>query len=289
MLGEIAEAGHAPRKGPRENPRHHDSADDTEYEVDNNAAREAVAAAEIDCDHDCRDQDKATQQEPEPDGCDHVRLNDSVYTSSVTTASICVTCGTQFSASEGVPEGCPICQDYRQFVGLDGQRWTTLEDLRAGHRNTVTAAGDGVYSIHTEPKFGIGQRCLLVQSAQGNILWDCVSLLDEETAAQVRALGGIGAIAISHPHYYSTMLEWSAVFGAPVYIHESDRAWVMRSGEGIRFWGGEQYRLNDTMTLVRCGGHFEGAQVMHDAGRRACRLETFVNCLTPCQPNAGTG
>ena len=188
-------------------------------------------------------------------------------------ASICVACGTRFPPSAGAPEGCPICEDYWQFVGLDGQRWTTLEELRRGHRNTVTAVGDGVFSIHTEPKFGIGQRCLLVQSAEGptagNVLWDCVSLLDEETARQLRDLGGIGAIAISHPHYYSTMMEWSAMFGAPVYIHESDRAWVMRGGEGVRFWSGEQHRLDEAMTLIRCGCHFEGAQVMHDARRRA--------------------
>ncbi len=196
-------------------------------------------------------------------------LTASVYTPGVTTASICVACGTQFAPSGGAREDCPICEDYRQFVGLDGQRWTTLEELRAGHRNTVTAVGDGVFSIHTEPKFGIGQRCLLVRSAEGNVLWDCISLLDEETAGQVRALGGIRAIAISHPHYYSTMAEWSEVFGAPVYIHECDRAWVMRGGAGIRFWSGEQHRLSATMTLARCGGHFEGAQVMHDAARRA--------------------
>jgi hypothetical protein len=201
-------------------------------------------------------------------GVTTLRLS-SVYTPSVTTASICVTCGTQFPPSDRAPKACPICEDDRQFVGLDGQQWTTLEELRAGHRNTVTAVGGGVFSIYTEPKFGIGQRCLLVQSAEGNILWDCVSLLDEETATQVRDLGGIRAIAISHPHYYTTMAEWSAVFGAPVYIHESDRAWVMRDGEGIRFWSGETHRLTGAMTLVRCGGHFEGAQVMHDSVRRA--------------------
>jgi len=36
----------------------------------------------------------------------------------------------------------------------------------------------------------------------GNILWDCVSLIDSDTVARIQALGGISAIAISHPHYY---------------------------------------------------------------------------------------
>ena len=187
----------------------------------------------------------------------------------MTTLSICVTCGTQFPPRDGVPERCPVCGDYRQYVGLGGQRWTTPEELRAGHRNTITQVDDGVFSVHTEPKFAIGQRCLLVQSRDGNMLWDCISLIDNPTVERVRELGGISAIAISHPHYYSAMTDLSDAFGAPVYIHECEREWVMRPGSRIEFWSGETHRLNDAMTLIRCGGHFEGAQVMHDAARRA--------------------
>jgi hypothetical protein len=35
----------------------------------------------------------------------------------------------------------------------------------------------------------------------------CAPLLDDEIVAAVRAGGGIDAIAISHPHFYSTMVE----------------------------------------------------------------------------------
>ncbi|MBV8769958.1 MAG: MBL fold metallo-hydrolase, partial [Hyphomicrobiales bacterium] len=42
-------------------------------------------------------------------------------------AFICVTCGTQFSPTEAPPSLCPICTDDRQFVGWEGQAWTTLE------------------------------------------------------------------------------------------------------------------------------------------------------------------
>jgi len=187
----------------------------------------------------------------------------------VTTPSICVTCGTQYSAVAGVPDRCAVCGDERQYVGLDGQEWTTLEGLRRGHRNGFDEVGEGVLSIHTQPKFGIGQRCLLVKSPEGNVLWDCISLLDGETVERVRAWGGIAAIAISHPHYYSTMAEWSEAFGAPVLIHEADKEWVMRDVPRLECWTGETRQLNSAMTLIRCGGHFEGAQVMHDASRRA--------------------
>ena len=44
---------------------------------------------------------------------------------------ICVTCGTQFAESEAQPAECPICTDARQYVPEEGQRWTTLDELRA--------------------------------------------------------------------------------------------------------------------------------------------------------------
>ena len=53
-------------------------------------------------------------------------------------------------------------------------------------------------------------------------------------------MGGIKAIAISHPHYYSSMVEWSRAFGGvPIYLHAADRQWVMRPDHAIVFWEGE--------------------------------------------------
>jgi glyoxylase-like metal-dependent hydrolase (beta-lactamase superfamily II) len=95
------------------------------------------------------------------------------------------------------------------------------------------------------------------------LLWDCISLLDESTISAVQALGGIRAIAISHPHYYSAMIAWSQVFHAPVYLHANDRQWVMNPSPSISFWDGETYPLFGGLTLVRCGGHFPGGAVLH--------------------------
>ena len=55
------------------------------------------------------------------------------------------------------------------------------------------------------------------------MLWDCVTLLDDDTAAAVERRGGLAAIAISHPHYYSAMVDWGRRFGCPVYLHAADR------------------------------------------------------------------
>jgi glyoxylase-like metal-dependent hydrolase (beta-lactamase superfamily II) len=176
---------------------------------------------------------------------------------------ICITCGTQFPASEAPPEHCPICEDERQYIGHNGQQWTTLDDLRQSSKNIVKQEEPNLMGIGTEPKFAIGQRALLVQSPGGNILWDCVSLLDDDTIAEVNRLGGIAAMAISHPHFYSSMIEWSHAFDAPIYIHEDERQYVMRPDENIRFWQGENHSLGDGLTVIRCGGHFSGSQILH--------------------------
>src|SRR5579883_474753 len=138
---------------------------------------------------------------------------------------ICKTCGTQYAAAIEPPEDCPICEDERQFVNWNGQEWTTLAELQHSHHNLLKPQGPGITGIGTTPKFAIGQRALLVQTARGNLLWDCISLIDEATTKAVRDAGGISAIAISHPHYYSSMVEWSETFGSvPIYLHADDRA-----------------------------------------------------------------
>lgn len=177
---------------------------------------------------------------------------------------ICVTCGTQFAQSENPPSACPICSDPRQYIGYEGQRWTTLSALRRdGFHNVLKEHEPGLTGIGTQPAFAIGERALLIQTPQGNVLWDCMTLLDEDTIAAVRRLGGIQAIAISHPHFYTTMVEWARQYGVAIYIHEADRRWVMRPDEQISFWSGETLALLDGVTLVRLGGHFPGSAVLH--------------------------
>ena len=181
---------------------------------------------------------------------------------SVSSSYICATCGAQFAPSDAPPEHCPVCEDERQYVGWRGQQWTTLEELRETHRNEVRDDA-GLLGIGTQPSFAIGQRALLVRSDNGNLLWDCITLLDDSTVEAVRAVGGLRAIAISHPHYYSSMVEWSHAFDAPVLLHEADRRWVMRPDRCLQFWSDETRALWDGMTLIRAGGHFAGGTVLH--------------------------
>jgi hypothetical protein len=170
---------------------------------------------------------------------------------------ICETCGTQYPPSDTPPAACPICLDERQYVGQAGQRWTTPDALRAGHRNQIRAEEPGLTGIVTEPKFGIGERALLVDG----LLWDCVSLLDDAAEAAVEAAGGLRAIAISHPHYYSAMTDWAERFDVPILLHADDAEHVMRPGPHVEHWSGERHPLWNGLELIRLGGHYAGGTV----------------------------
>jgi hypothetical protein len=179
-------------------------------------------------------------------------------------AFICTACGTQYAPSAEPPATCAICEEERQYVPPGGQSWTTLDALAARSFNLYREHEPGLIGIGTQPPFAIGQRALLVCTPHGNVLWDCIGMLDAATVTTVRALGGLAAIAISHPHFYTTMVEWSRAFGdVPIHLHAADRAWVMRPDAAIKFWGGETLHLLPDVTLIRCGGHFPGAAVLH--------------------------
>ena len=176
---------------------------------------------------------------------------------------ICITCGTQFTPTDRPPAQCKICADERQFIGWNGQQWTTLPELQKSHRNVVRLEELGLFGIGMEPSFAIGQRALLVTHPEGNVLWDCIPLIDDGLVEMLKGIGGISAIAISHPHYYASMFEWSRAFNCPLYLHAADRQWVMHHHPGIEFWEGERKEIGHGLTLIRCGGHFDGGTVLH--------------------------
>jgi hypothetical protein len=178
-------------------------------------------------------------------------------------AFICNTCGTQYAPSEKPPAECAICSEERQFVLPEGQTWTTLDALARKHFNAYRQYEPGLIGIGSQPHFGIGQRALLLRTPQGNVLWDCISLLDAATIEIIKGLGGIGAMAISHPHYYTTMVDWSRAFDMPVHLHAADRQWIMRPDPCVKSWDGDTMQLAPGMTLIRCGGHFAGGTVLH--------------------------
>jgi len=180
-------------------------------------------------------------------------------------AYICKTCGVQSAASEVPPERCLICEDERQYVGWEGQKWTTLAEMKAaGYENRLreVSGESGLWSIDTRPRFAIGQRALLVQTAGGNFLWDCISYIDDATVERVQALGKLNGISASHPHFYGSVVEWSHAFTAPIYLPGADRDWVVRPDPAVRWYEGATEPLPG-LTLIQCGGHFDGSAALH--------------------------
>jgi hypothetical protein len=197
---------------------------------------------------------------------------------------ICITCGTQYPASADAPAHCPICEDDRQYINQNGQQWATMTQLRQDHSNSFLEVDPSITAIKTTPTFAIGQQAQLIATPAGNLLWDCISFLDEPTVAEVQRRGGIAAIAISHPHFYSSMIEWSRAFDAPIFLHAANRPWVMRPDDAIRFWEGDAKELLPGLTVVRCGGHFPGSSALHWAdgagGRGALFTGDTINVVS---------
>lgn len=186
--------------------------------------------------------------------------------SSTASLLICTTCGTQFPTTDRKAlTTCHICDDPRQFVPPAGQSFTTLAEISKTHENEFTPyeADERMISIRTVPKFAIGQRAILLRTPEGNVLWDCVTLLDEETVRRVNELGGLKAIVISHPHYYSTHVEWARAFGCPVYISAEDKSWTTMSSSHQQLITSTETEILDTgIKAIKLGGHFPGSLVL---------------------------
>ena len=179
---------------------------------------------------------------------------------------ICRTCAVQYEPD--VDRGhCRICEDERQYVGADGQQWTSLRQLAdEGYRVDVHEEAPGLWGVGTTPHLGIGQRGLLIPGDGGNVLWDCTTMMDDAGLAAVAEQGGIAAIALSHPHYNSSMTDWSRAFGdVPIFVHARDREWLGRA-DNVELWTGHQVEVLPGRTMVNVGVHFAGGSVLHWRG-----------------------
>ena len=176
---------------------------------------------------------------------------------------LCATCGLEYPDTPEPPAICPICSDERQYLPPDGQRWTTLDTLQQDHSGSIAELEPDLYGITISPKTGIGHRPLLVRTPHGNVLWDAPGYIDDDLVAAIRDLGGLSAIASSHPHLTGLEVTWSHAFGGvPVYYNEDDQRWIQRPDDVIQLWRGAQEIL-PTITLVQCGGHFAGSSILH--------------------------
>jgi hypothetical protein len=177
-------------------------------------------------------------------------------------AWICATCAVQYPDTDEPPAHCPICEDERQYIGWGGQQWTTVTDLVSHHVSELRNEEPDLIGVGIEPRFGIGQRALLVRTPHGNVLWDCVPLLDDSARHRITELGGIDTICISHPHFYGANVDIADAFDARVLLPRADQDWIQRWSPRIQLFDDEIEPLPG-LTLARIGGHFDGAAVLH--------------------------
>ncbi|KAF1944054.1 hypothetical protein EJ02DRAFT_372141 [Clathrospora elynae] len=201
--------------------------------------------------------------------------------------AVCETCGTQYDVPLSQHPGtCRICEDPRQYVPASGQSWTSLAKEQQLQKNIFETDSDDprIHYITTRPltpaelppglcdstttrkQLGIGQRCILLQTQHGNVIWDLVAFLDEATIDFINEKGGLEAIVISHPHFYTTHMEWAKVFRCPVYVSNDDAEWLNRKdSEGVRKLVGGVTKIEEVrgdVTMIQAGGHFDGSCVL---------------------------
>ena len=199
---------------------------------------------------------------------------------------ICETCGVEHADAGSV---CAICSDERQWVPADGQHWTTLAELaKVGRRVHISGLEPDLFGITVEPKVGIGQQTHLVRTPGGNLLWDPVGYLDNDTVNRVRELGEVTAIAASHPHMFGVQVEWSKALGdVPILVSEADAGWVQRPDPAIKTWSG-RYEVAPGLTLHQIGGHFPGSSVVHWAAGADGKGVLLVSDTIHANPDRAT-
>lgn len=179
---------------------------------------------------------------------------------------ICAACGVEHPDTPEAPDACDICLDERQYVPASGQAWTTSARLeRSGTTSRLTSVAPGLYRIVVTPKVGIGQRSLIVTTPGGNLLWDPSGFISAPTLDAVRELGGLSAIALSHPHMSGAAVSWAREFDVPLYYCGADEHWIRRPDSRYRLWSGAA-DLFGGIRLVQCGGHFAGSSVAYVPG-----------------------
>lgn len=126
-----------------------------------------------------------------------------------------------------------------------------------------------MWSIWTEPSFAIGERAIFLETPGGNVLWDCIANLDQRTVDFIKSKGGIQAMIVSHPHFYTSMLDWAEEFECPLYLAADESGWLCRTDKGnrIKWIHSTTEEILPGVNAIKLGGHFPGSMVLHWDGK----------------------
>lgn len=180
---------------------------------------------------------------------------------------VCNTCGNEYPDAGSPPASCIICTDDRQFVPQSGQRWHRLASGDTTRDVRVRELEEGLTELTVVPSVGIGQRTFVVRGPAGNVLFEPPGYLSPQLIDRLDAVGGVAAIASSHPHLVGASVSLSHRFGrVPVWFNDHDRRWATRLDPVLRWWSGHA-ELPGGVRLIQCGGHFPGSAVLHFPSR----------------------
>lgn len=219
---------------------------------------------------------------------------------------VCKACGIQCHTDDTkqlrTPDQCPICEDDRQAVPPTGQAWTSvgrwISDTEKPASSEIRIDADAeddriMRIIFKNAAAGIGgQTPIVIVTEHGVVIWDPCATCTPDVFAQIKALAkryhvSLLAIALSHPHFYATALTWAQALDTPVYASSVDRGWWMRkiddqvANKYLNLYDTPQHQLAPGLTLVRCGGHFDGSAVLHWDRAKAVGPKSFTYKRTP--------
>ena len=174
----------------------------------------------------------------------------------------CEQCGAQFPESAAPPSSCPVCEDERQYVNWKGQN----NGCRARHWRSATGSSGvttSAFRASGRPGFAIGSARSSSLSRDGCVMWDCIPLATREAVDHVSSLGGLRSIAVSHPHYYGAVADWSEASAGcrSICMATIANGSCARTPASCR--GPGQPQISDDIALVRTGGHFAGGTILH--------------------------
>ena len=161
------------------------------------------------------------------------------------------TCGIQYAERRSPPSAAPSARTSAS-TSAGGAELDHAEQMRGQPPKSARCRGPGLISIGTDPKFAIGQRALHLRTAEGNVLWDCISLVDDRSVDAMQARSA----AFGHRDLPSPLLLLDGrvepgLGDVPVYLHAADGEWVMRPIRPSSSGRATPTRSRPELTLIR--------------------------------------
>ena len=181
----------------------------------------------------------------------------------------CANCG--FWQLHFDPPDCPVCTDVRNDLPEDGWRFVPEAEIAATHEGEVREVAEGLWAFTTTPALGLAGTGWLLTRPKGNVAFEAAPYYSRAMLDRIAQLGGIAALAASHPHGYGALFQLQRAFEPPVVaIHKDDLAYTKAFAVTAPY--DDTLELAPGFTLHHVGGHYAGqAALLRRAGPAAVR------------------